>query len=137
MTDYYPADRIWPRGHQNAKVAALTAVLDAAYHEMIGMGQTWDADPEYSFDLRPQWATPEGREALVSYLDSEWLDEMTKNAHHWHPRGIIAHPCYFKLNGPQRLALCQRLHDVLQQYPEPFEAYNPPPSRMPVDLPPE
>jgi hypothetical protein len=125
-----------PEGHTNPKVAALIAVLEAAYHEVVAQGLDWPPSEDgYAFSLRPAWAARKGRDALFLYLEGEWLTEMRTNKAHWDAQGLTAMPLWTGLTNRQGLAICQRLHEVLLAYPEPVANYAPKPLGPPVDLP--
>lgn len=123
--NYHPEYTAQPFSHSNPKVNALRKVLDAAYHELLGQGMMWPIDDYYEYSLRPQWATTEGREQLISLLDGGFMEEIQKNASYWKGRGLSKIPEFYRLSEPQRIALAQQLHEVLLRYPDPIECYAP------------
>ena len=110
-----------PLGHDDPKVAAIIGILDDAYTAMINE-ETWDPDPEYVFTVKPRWGTAEGRERLIGAIDEDFLKEFRKNTGtqwYWdYYHGIKRHPEFFRLADSFRLALSQKLEQVLIQYPE-------------------
>lgn len=110
-----------PLGHDNPKVAAIINILDEAYIALIN-DESWDPDPEYIFTVKPKWATVEGRERLIGAIDEEFLKEFRqKSGSQWYWAyyfGITHHPEFFRLPDSFRLALAQRLEQILIQYPE-------------------
>ena len=114
--NYYPEYRGQPFHHTDPRTDALRMVLDAAYHEMIGQDEVWPVDPNYEYTLRPQWGTREGREQLITAMDSEFMDELQLHKTHWNNRNITKIPEFYRLTEPQRVAFCQQLHAVLLQY---------------------
>lgn len=137
--NYYPDWVAQPFNHTNPKVDSLIKVIDAAYHEMLGQGMMWPIDDYYVYSLRPQWNTHEGREQLISTIDGEFLKEIKQNHSYWNGKGITKIPELYRLSEPQRVALCQQLHEVLLKYPEPIEHYRDgmplEPTRLAADMP--
>ena len=116
-----------PEGHPNPKVAGLMAVLERAYHEVLAQGLDWEPTQGYRFNLRPDWASRKGRDALFLYLEGEWLTEIRTNKAHWDAQELTRIPNWTALTNRQGLAICEQLHEVLLAYPEPLDAYTPPP----------
>ncbi len=110
-----------PLGHENPKVAAIITLLDDAYTALINE-DPWGPDPEYIFTVKPHWATVEGRERLIGSIDEEFLKEFRqKTGQQWYWAyyfNITKHPGFFQLSDSFRLALAQKLEQILIQYPE-------------------
>jgi len=102
------------QGHSRPKVAALIAVLEQAYRDLQS-GVWWGPEGRPRFPLRHAWETAAGREALISFLDSEFSYELG-HWEGWGSHGITDHPSFYRLPDPMRIALCQRLHAVIERW---------------------
>ena len=102
----------WAWASQDPKQEAVIAALERFY-TALETGEYIAPLAGHSFTLKPAWATPEGRERLISAIDAEFLRELTANVSHWTGAGITKHPSFYRLSESMRLAFAQQLELTL------------------------
>lgn len=97
----------YPKGHPQARVAAVIEALETAYIA-LETGHLLSPTPGFK-PTRKDWGSKEGRERLISYLDAEFIHELTVHKLHWMARGMSKAPQLYRLDEPARIWLCEQL----------------------------
>lgn len=102
----------YPEGHPQARVAAVMEALETAF-VALETGQLLSPSPGFK-PTRKNWGKVEGRAQLMSYLDAEFLHELTKSFNHWQARGRTEHPRLSRLDDVARVWLCEQLEAAVK-----------------------